>query len=225
MSYYYLHILCEGESEAGFVQNHLKKYFCQYNIDVRYSLISTNQQFKIKGGNTDYKNIKRDIENLLKTPSCILTTFIDYYKIPSNFPEYKECHKKSNVYSIKLCLETAMLEDIKKRNPNAAQRFIPYIQLHEFESLIFSDISNIKGKSEFKNELSKILKKYDNPELINANQPPSKRIMEIFPEYRNAKAHQSQYLMQNIQIENILTSCKGFNNWIESILNCFNQPK
>lgn len=215
MYLYQLHILCEGHSEEAFVENKLEKFFETKEISVDYSLITTSKSKNIKGGNTDYNKIKGDILKLLENPNNIVTTFVDYYRLPQNFPQYNNCKSAYlSAYEIKKCLENAFKMDIQ------SERFIPYIQLHEFETLIFADISNLDLNN--KQKLSSILSKFsNNPELINSNNPPSQRISEIIDGYKNAKSRESARIMQNINIDNIRQSCKGFNEWIENILKTF----
>ena len=69
-------------------------------------------------------------------------------------------------------------------------RFIPYIQLHEFEGLLFSDVSaflNSFEESEFDYaELQATAEAFQSPELIN-NSPetaPSKRLIAAIPDYK-----------------------------------------
>ncbi|MEZ4606932.1 MAG: DUF4276 family protein [Deinococcales bacterium] len=46
-------------------------------------------------------------------------------------------------------LEQAMLKKIGDHFPNYAQRFIPYISLHEFEALLFSEPSILAEKMSY----------------------------------------------------------------------------
>ncbi len=231
MSYYYLHILCEGQCEAQFVKKYLSVFLKKYNTDVNYSIITTNFDKKVKGGNTDYKKIKSEIINLLKDPNMVLTTFIDFYKLPNNFPQYQDCKKSNEIYHIKKCLENSFFENINNATSSShinSNRFIPYIQLHEFETLLFADIDNLTthfGKSKIdKDKMRRILKNKDNnPELINNNYPPSKIISELITEYPSAKLLISGILLKNINIEKIKETCPSFNEWLQKIFNKFNQ--
>lgn len=56
----------------------------------------------------------------------------DLYALPSNFPKYDESKKISDPYKRVEKLEHAFQEDLDEK------RFIPYIQLHEFEALMLS---------------------------------------------------------------------------------------
>ena len=68
-------------------------------------------------------------------------------------------------------------------------RFIPYVQMHEFESLLFSDIANFAksiGQPSLQERLQSDRDQFTNPEEINDNPEtaPSKRIIAYFPKYQ-----------------------------------------
>ena len=117
-------------------------------------------------------------------------------------------------------LEEAMKKDIPDK---VRYRFIPYIQLHEFECLLFSDISVIKDHfddSEFKNYnyLLETSKQYPNPEDINngSDTAPSKRLGNILENYD--KVVYGSLLAQEIGLDTIRKKCPRFNVWIENLL-------
>ena len=57
----------------------------------------------------------------------------DLYALPADFPGYAEARREVDPYGKVRILEDALGNDIADR------RFIPYIQLHEFEALILAD--------------------------------------------------------------------------------------
>ena len=61
------------------------------------------------------------------------TTMFDLYRLPNNFPSYETSSSIQNPYQRVRILEDALRTDLSD------PRFIPYIQLHEFESLLLSD--------------------------------------------------------------------------------------
>lgn len=85
-------------------------------------------------------------------------------------------------------LEKAMATEIN------SERFIPYIQLHEFEALLFADIGKLKlfyleGKDREIERLKAVASSFDSPELINegSETAPSKQIIREIPEYYDNK--------------------------------------
>jgi hypothetical protein len=73
-------------------------------------------------------------------PDAWFTTMIDLYALPDDFPGFENCATRGNATDRVECLEERLAQDI------AHLRFIPYIQLHEFEALLFSDVSQICGR-------------------------------------------------------------------------------
>ena len=111
------------------------------------------------------------------------------------------------------------------------KRFIPYIQLHEFEALLFCGIEYITriypGCEKRCEQLTQALQKAGNPELIN-NSPetaPSKRIIKAIeggkkPHYNYNKPKTGKFVTKNIGIDELRSKCKHFNEWIEKLIHC-----
>ena len=104
----------------------------------------------------------------------------DYYALPNDFPGYADSVQLQDPYEKVACIEAALEKDIADR------RFISYIQLHEFESLLFTNPQ--KFDIEFFDalagiaDLNAISEEFKNPELINQgpSTAPSKRIIRVF---------------------------------------------
>ena len=129
-------IVVEGQTEEEFVKYILLPYFQSFGIyDVRPIKVETSPGHK--GGITDYHKFKRDVVGYLrKEKSVIVTSLIDYFRLPGDFPDYEEVTALHNVVQIVTGLEAGLKKDI------GHPLFLPYIQLHEFEALLFT---NIKG--------------------------------------------------------------------------------
>ena len=62
---------------------------------------------------------------------------------------------------------------------NAKSRFIPYIEMHEFEALLFSDADILAEKIGINvSQIREILEEYNSPEEINDDpaKAPAKRL-------------------------------------------------
>ena len=137
-------IIVEGQTEKEFVENSLRKFFNSKGIfDVRAIMIQTSKGNK--GGFVNYDHLKNDITNLLKSEKNILVSmFVDFFRIPTSFPNFELSISKS-ITDAKI---EVLLEGISKDINDT--RFIPYIQKHEFEALLFS--SNEGFSNWFENE-------------------------------------------------------------------------
>jgi Domain of unknown function (DUF4276) len=116
------------------------------------------------------------------------------------------------------------LEDAMKAliDPKLSHRFIPYIQLHEFEGLLFSNIDVFKtqiAENEFRdfNELAKTIQDNPNPELINDGKltAPSKRLERLIIGYN--KPVYGSILAEAIGLQRIRSKCPRFNHWINTL--------
>lgn len=209
-----LYILVEGQTEEEFVKESLCPHLANQEIyEARPIKISTKVGYK--GGFVNYDHLKRDALKLLKErKEIVLSTFVDYFRIPTNVPNYDECQGIYQINSRIECFENAIREDIGYEN------FLPYIQKHEFEALLFSSNDGFEfyyEKSVAK-QTQKIIDQYADPEDINdnPNSAPSKRILNIVPEYN--KVVDGNIIALEVGIEAMLEKCPRFRNWIETII-------
>ena len=207
-------IICEGSTEQRFVQNIIAPHLLSnYQIMVSNPLIK-----KTGGGIVSWQILKKQITNHLKQQkNALVTTFIDYYGIKPihYFPDWKEAHTITNKPKRMETLEQAMKKDIEAK---LNTRFIPYIQLHEFEGLLFNDFKIFEkffnDKFNDKKLLEDTLKKYKNPEDINNGKEtaPSKRLSKIITGYH--KVLDGDLLAQGIELKNIRSKAPRFNDWM-----------
>ena len=135
-----LHVTAEGRTEQAFAQKVLAPHLASFNVfvDARCVLTSKDKRAakEYRGGLLGYERAKKDIQAWLKEDrhtECRFTTMFDLYALPDDFPGYAEAMRINDLYDRVGTLEQKMAEDI------GDSRFIPYIQLHEFEALILAD--------------------------------------------------------------------------------------
>jgi hypothetical protein len=139
---------------------------------------------------------------------------LDLYKFPhgfSTFPEYK-----NSPYQRVERLEEALFEDFRD------SRFIPYVQLHEYEALIFSDPQKFEEiYSNFKKGIEELVRiaRSNEPEEINDGEStaPSKRIISNIPRYEFEKSSVGATVAQHIGINQIRKRCPHFSNWLSKL--------
>lgn len=115
--------------------------------------------------------------------------------------------------------ETLQENGIDTRN------FIPYIQLHEFEALLFSSDEGFNFQFDNPMIISKlkdVRNRFPNPEDINDNPQtaPSKRIIKILEKYgeKYVKTSDGESIAFEIGIEEMLNKCPRFNNWVNALI-------
>lgn len=225
MSIIVLNVLCEGQTEERFVSEVLKPYLKDRGIIVKQRLLVTNKKKNISGGMLSYTQVKNDLAIWIKQTANnkneihYFTTMFDLYALPNEFPGYKEALAKTEKYQRVQTLEEAFFNDIQHKH------FIPYIQLHEFEALVFCGLDKLledypKCSKEVK-ELEKILDSYNgNPEEVN-NSPktaPSKRIIQaIGGKYNYNKPKSGTTVTKAIGISNLRSQCRHFDEWLKKL--------
>ncbi|GIJ95952.1 hypothetical protein CAPN001_05210 [Capnocytophaga stomatis] len=210
-------IICEGQTEQEFVQKIMYPFFIGKHIILDAPLIKHS-----RGGMVDWQLLKKQIENhLIQDKNSIVSTFIDYYGLHSGyeFPGWEQA-KRITDKNLKLKhLEMKMKADISS---DLQHRFIPYMQLHEFEGLLFCEkevFLQIFPNNELigKDELAYIFANFDNPEMINDKKEtsPSHRLARIIKGYD--KVVYGNILAETIGLHRIRNKAPRFNNWIETL--------
>jgi hypothetical protein len=219
-----VHIVAEGPTETNFVKNMLGPYFSCYGITlIPYTVITRDDKKagrQYKGGISHYSKVKNDIIKCLvytKKPNVYVSTFFDFYHLPDDFPGYTNAQKIENPYLKVEFLEKSLQDDVCRDSIS----FLPYLSLHEFEALLFSDVSVIE-KHFFDKDIAPLMtvaSQYSNPELINNGQEtsPSKRILECVPEY--TKPTDGVMIARKIGLDVLRARCSHFDAWIKKLEN------
>ena len=111
-------------------------------------------------------------------------------------------------------IEQAMRDHFES-NPD----FLPYIQRHELEALMFSSREGFElviDDEHGMRQIDQIIEEYPNPEDIN-NGPdtaPSKRLERIF---HYDKVNDGELIFGMLTVEAILEKCPRFSSWIGNI--------
>lgn len=213
-----LYIVVEGQSEEEFVNSLLAPYLMQYGIYVYPVIIHTSKGHK--GGFVNYQHLRNDIRRLLDSQGSdiVVTTFVDFFRCPE-MPGRETWDGIADHAERAAGMETAMKDDICDR------RFHPYIQLHEFEALLFSSAEGFRKyfDEQASGSVQGIIDAYDNPEEINSSpdNAPSKRLLRIIPEYD--KVMYGNIIALEIGINTILGRCPRFRRWIETLIHLCSQ--
>lgn len=210
-------IIGEGPTEQEFCNDVLQPFFNHHGIYVHPATIKQS-----KGGIIPWPALKKEIDLHLLDRQAVVTTLVDYYGLypKHNFPQWRESERIHNRSQRMDSLENAMKADISSAT---RYRFIPYIQLHEFEGILFSDTRAIEANfdaNEFKDHayLTQTERDFPNPEDINNGKhtAPSKRLDKILDSYD--KVAYGSLLAQEIGLDKIREKCPRFNQWIEQLL-------
>lgn len=141
MKTHIIHVLCEGQTELRFVEKVFKPYLMTQNVtSVKGILVTTNKKKNALGGMVSYQHAENNLNILLSLKDNahehhIFTTMFDLYALPSDFPGYETAMCIADKYERVAALEAAYSLKV------GDNRFVPYIQLHEFEALVLCGLN------------------------------------------------------------------------------------
>ena len=209
-----IYVYCEGQTEESFVNNLLTDYFSQKEIQVTPIICTTKRTSvrKFKGGISSFEKFSKELKIICKQhPNEKVTTMIDYYGLPNDFPGINL--PEPDIYKKVEQIEVSIKENIGVENLSV------YISLHEFESLLYSEPNVFCS---FGNSVDRQIKEIkenfnNNPEKINDSKEtsPSKRILGCIADY--SKISDGTKLAKEIGIEKMMQECKHFKEWIERL--------
>ena len=213
-----IYVICEGQTEEAFVNQMLAEVFLSRNICLTAVLIGVSGH---KGGIVNYNRVCSNIKNLLQTPNFYVTTLVDFYGLARDFPGLEEALSRSDYQNRQETLienwRNKLTEDI---DAYSLERFIPYVQMYEFEALLFSSpgvLAESLGDSKLKRKFQCIRDGVSSPEEIN-NSPqtaPSKQIQKLVPSYE--KVVNGTYIAAEISLDVIRQQCTLFDRWLTQL--------
>ncbi|GHV90865.1 hypothetical protein AGMMS50268_13680 [Spirochaetia bacterium] len=217
-----IYIVTEGQTETFFVKQILDPLFSPRGITLIPCTLVTKTDRKagrqFKGGISNYSKAKNDILRCLsytKEKNVYVSTMFDLFRLPNDFPGFQTAMRETDPYRKVKYLESALRDDIDGGKPV----FIPYLQLHEFEALLFSEPA-VMGSYFFDkdtNQIQAAAQQYKNPELINGGEEtaPSWRILKCVPAYE--KVTDGIAITEKIGLSVLRQKCAHFNEWISCL--------
>ncbi|MBE0437714.1 MAG: DUF4276 family protein, partial [Methylomicrobium sp.] len=120
------------------------------------------------------------------------------------------------------CLLNALSNDLQtKLGSDPLSRFIPYVQMYEFEGLLFSDPEALAKSIDYglAKRLMGIRDEFNTPEDINDSPvtAPSKRLKRLYPQY-DKPIHGSLAALE-VGLDIIRQQCRLFDGWLTKIEN------
>jgi hypothetical protein len=216
-----LFFVVEGHTEEDFVNQILIEHLAYANVMVR-GVVKVGSG-RVRGGMVSYSRLRVHLERMLKQHQNVyFTTLIDVFRIPTDFPDLQMANKISDPVSRAAKLEQAMLEDIVART--GTRFFVPYVQLHEFEALLWTDPIALDsslvtlGAASKLSELQAVNADYKTPEHIN-NKPetaPSKRLEQLYAGFYRKRLI-GPLVTKNIGLERLRQACPRFGAWVTTL--------
>lgn len=208
-------MLVEGQSEEIFVKQTLAPYLAERGVYVQPPIVlwtkRTHSGSGFRGGVSNWNQIRKNIIPLTYDTDAWVTTLLDFYGLPNDFPGNLEARGQSDPRRNVTALQEKFAAEID------SPKFIPFLALHEFEAWLFcspdiiTEHFDIKGLSA---KIRKVLQQAGNPELINHGKDthPKARLLDMVSSYKVTS--DGPTLMQKIGIETIRSQCPHFASWL-----------
>lgn len=219
-----LTLLAEGKCELRFAKSPIAEHLGGRLVFVHPVAVLTSKDNRAskqyRGGVISYKQVKADLLRFAKRdahkPEAWLTTMIDLYRLPDDFPGYAHGKTIRDPHQRVDYLEQQFQNDI------AFPRFIPYIELHEYEALLFAApeaLAEYYSEARFAGPVASLVQAADgfaNAELVNDGDDtaPSKRIIAVIPEYDREKATAGPQVALKIGLPRLRERCPHFDAWL-----------
>ena len=203
-----LAVSVEGRTEVEFVNRVLAHHLRGNGIEV--TPVQLGRGRSVGGGNVGVERLASDMYRLYRSFDAV-TSLVDFY----GFRDKEERTVDE--------LEEHLINELRKRIRRQwdARKIIPYVQRHEFEGLLFSDVSvfaRLAGAPPgLSDGLRQIRMQFPTPEDINDNSDtaPSKRILHLMPSYRKVDA--AWFLVEEMGLDVIRTECPRFDRWVRRL--------
>ncbi|MFA7239566.1 MAG: DUF4276 family protein [Sulfuricellaceae bacterium] len=214
----------EGQTEETFVNEVLRDHLLGKGYErVSARLVGNARLRARRGGIRAWSAVREDIlGHLHEDRGCVATTFVDYYALPRSggkaWPGRLEAgllphHQKAAK------VENALLDDIvcAMDSDFDPRRFVPFVVMHEFEALLFSDCQAFaRGicQERLAPEFQAVRDQFETPEHINDSPmtAPSKRVEKLVSGYE--KPLLGNLAVLEIGLEPIRKACPHFNAWL-----------
>ncbi|MDO9406324.1 MAG: DUF4276 family protein [Polaromonas sp.] len=217
----------EGQTEETFVNELLRPHLCANGFTaVSAKLLGNARLRERRGGIKAWASVREDIgRHLLGDVGCYSTTMVDYYALPATGTKAWPGRHVAN--HLAHGAKAQQVEDATKLDlatylniPIGNLRFVPYVVMHEFEALLFSDctaFANAIDRSDLANKFQNIRNQFATPEEINDSPQtaPSKRVEALIPGYQ--KPLLGNLAAIEIGIPRMRAACPRFANWLSTL--------
>jgi len=214
-----LHVIVEGQTEEGFVKRVLAPHLQRHSVYANVILVPNKPGARLRkhrGGIGSFAAPREIIKRkLYGDTTAYTTTMFDYYGLPKDFPGLSSDDLPYSTRVNRIEQELALTFD-------ESPRFTPYLQVHEFEALLFSDvetlhrtISALAGSSPLQlEELNQLVAQFETPEGIDdgPDTAPSKRLQKYFPGYQ--KVPFGELIAESIGLHTLRAACPHFDSWV-----------
>ena len=212
-------ILAEGQSEEIFARRTLIPHLFAFGVHASVTVLRTRRVMSgggFRGGVSSYAKIRKNVNELLSDRNARVTTLLDFYGLPNDFPARSETVAMPglNARNKAVRLQEAFASDI------GHSHFIPFLALHEFEAWLFSNPQTVAdhfGNPALKGMFANVVNQAGAPEDIN-NDPathPSARVEQLIPNFK--KTSDGPTILHKATLAGIRAVCPHFGDWLGAL--------
>jgi hypothetical protein len=209
-------VIVEGQTEESFVNDVLAEAMWPAEVYLTPILLGVPGH---KGGRTSYARVKKDVLlHLKQDKAAYCSTMLDFYGLGPGFPGTPVPIGLTSIAKAAR-VEQAMKADVCELVPDLRPdvRFLPYVQMHEYEGLLFSDprlFAEAINQRHLAEAFQEVRAGFPTPEDIDDDPitAPSKRILRAFGSYR--KVLDGTIAARRVGIEAMRRECPHFRDWL-----------
>ncbi|MGB2606667.1 MAG: DUF4276 family protein [Candidatus Sulfotelmatobacter sp.] len=217
----------EGQTEEAFVNELLREHLIGVGYEsVSARIVGSARLRQRRGGIRPWPSVRKDIINHLKEDAgCVATTMVDFYGLPRDgdgaWPGRAEAVAAQAQHKATL-VEAGLAADLARQVGEQVDpsRFVPFVVLHEFEGLLFSDCVAFAqgiGRMDLAPHFKRIRDAFATPEDINDSPDtcPSKRVIDLVSGYE--KPLFGTLAAIEIGLARIRAECPHFDEWLQNV--------
>ena len=200
-----LSVSVEGPTEEEFIKEVLTPHLRSFGVEAQPILLGRGRGSGEGGGDVSVGRLVSEMAYLLRSYD-VVTSLVDFY----GFKDKGDTTVDD--------LEALLHRNMERKVGWTEEKVLPYVQMHEFEGLLFSDVDAFFELPELQPQtlvlLRRIREQFSTPEHINDNTAtaPSKRIKGVIPHYR--KALHGPLIAMKLGLDAIRSECPRFNSWV-----------
>ena len=206
-----LAISVEGQTEEEFIKRVLSPHLRESGVEPTPILLGRARGRSVGGGDVRIGRLSTEIASLLWTNDAV-SSLVDFYGFAGK--------EERTIDELERDLSESVREEASNRWDE--RKVIPYVQKHEFEGLLFSDVSAfgdviVDASERSITQLHVVRDRFPTPEDINDNPhtAPSKRISTVIPGYR--KSLHGPVVAAETGLTVIRRECPRFDKWIRRL--------
>jgi hypothetical protein len=211
-------MLVEGQSEEIFVKKTLTPFLAERGVYVQSLIVLWTKRIPsgggFRGGVSNWNQIRKSLAPLTYDTDAWVTTLLDFYGLPDDFPGYQEARGEGDPRENVVSLQDRFAAEI------GHPRLIPFFALHEFEAWLFCSpdvVAEHFGHTGLATKVRRAVEHSGEPELINHGEGthPKARLRGMGVGYKETS--DGPTLVEKIGIPAIRAACSHFAGWLDRL--------